>query len=357
MAKSHSAFGRLELLAISCLSLLIPVTSIADTTPSFSGQATAVRATVLGINTVISDTGPLPSSGGAQQASLLSASVPGLLTADVLHATAIAQASASNSHASVADLNLTVGSISVSASVLMAKALARCVVVTPVDPPAVAGSSQIAALTINGGPIAVSGQPNQTIILPGGRVVINEQQSSVIGPTGDITVNALHVVLDGLADVVISGAHADITCPSGVPPVCVGNDFEVGEGEDHNPDNGDREEHSVACGDRQESSGADQEAAAGTRLWGHLEFIRHGLNPLRVHATRITRFVRVDDFTRHIEGECEINGEPGHTFAADMEDNHERGRPDRFRMSDDRGDTGGNDLEHGDEEKEEPCDP
>jgi hypothetical protein len=65
----------------------------------------------------------------------------------------------------------------------------------------------------------------------------------------------------------------------------------------------------------------------------------------------------VDAFTRHIEGECEINGEPGHTFAAETTDNHTRGGRDRFRMSTDRGDTGGNDLEHGDEENEEPCDP
>ena len=35
---------------------------------SFGGRATVVDATVLGIQTVISDTGPLPPSGGAQEA-------------------------------------------------------------------------------------------------------------------------------------------------------------------------------------------------------------------------------------------------------------------------------------------------
>src|SRR5260370_34417159 len=53
----------------------------------FSGQATAVRANVLGINTVLSDAGPLPPSGGAEEKSLLTANVPGVLTVNVLHAT------------------------------------------------------------------------------------------------------------------------------------------------------------------------------------------------------------------------------------------------------------------------------
>src|ERR1044072_1436440 len=40
---------------------------------SFSGEATALRATVLGSTTTISHAGPLPGSGGAQEASLLAA--------------------------------------------------------------------------------------------------------------------------------------------------------------------------------------------------------------------------------------------------------------------------------------------
>src|SRR5437867_8322950 len=48
---------------------------------TFSGDATAVRATVLGISTVLSETGPLPSSGGALEANLLTANVNGLVSA------------------------------------------------------------------------------------------------------------------------------------------------------------------------------------------------------------------------------------------------------------------------------------
>src|SRR2546425_122972 len=43
---------------------------------TFSGQATAVRATVLGTGIVLSDAGPLPSAGGAEEATLLTGGVP-----------------------------------------------------------------------------------------------------------------------------------------------------------------------------------------------------------------------------------------------------------------------------------------
>ena len=69
-----------------------------------------------------------------------------------------------------------------------------------------AGVSNIANLSINGVPIPVSGGPNQTIYIPGGRVVINEQQAL---PTTTV-VNALHVVVYGIADVVIASASAGI---------------------------------------------------------------------------------------------------------------------------------------------------
>src|SRR5712691_4918800 len=56
---------------------------LASTSSTYSGQATVVNATVLGMTPVLlSDTGPLPSSGGALETSLLEATVPGLLTAE-----------------------------------------------------------------------------------------------------------------------------------------------------------------------------------------------------------------------------------------------------------------------------------
>ena len=70
----------------------------------------------------------------------------------------------------------------------------------------VAGVSNIEGLSIAGIPIAVSGQPNQTIAIPNGRVILNEQRLSASG----LTVNALHVIVDGVADVVVATATAGI---------------------------------------------------------------------------------------------------------------------------------------------------
>jgi hypothetical protein len=54
----------------------------------------------------------------------------------------------------------------------------------------------------------VTSGPNQTIAIPGGQVVINEQ---TIDSTGTITVNALHVTVTGVADVVTATAIAGIS--------------------------------------------------------------------------------------------------------------------------------------------------
>ena len=50
----------------------------------------------------------------------------------------------------------------------------------------------------------MSGEPNQTVAIPNGRVILNEQRISA----GGITVNALRVIVDGVADVVVASATA-----------------------------------------------------------------------------------------------------------------------------------------------------
>src|SRR5206468_9811774 len=111
-------------LALACTERPDPVapefgtTGSATHATSYSGRATVVQATVLGLSTKLGDTGPLPSSGGAEEASLLNASVPDLLTAKVVHATTVGQGNASRSEASVANLMLTVAGNTISAGFL-----------------------------------------------------------------------------------------------------------------------------------------------------------------------------------------------------------------------------------------------
>ncbi len=111
-----------------------PAGSIAQTssTPGFSGQAYVVQATVPPLSPItVADTGPLPSSGGAQEASLLDVppislgTVGALNGADVAHATAIGRGNASRSEASVADLSLTVAGNTIAADFLMSDVTAQ----------------------------------------------------------------------------------------------------------------------------------------------------------------------------------------------------------------------------------------
>jgi hypothetical protein len=165
-----------------------------------TGQARAVQATVLGSQTVLSDTGTLTGSDDARQASEVTGDVPSVLTAEALHATTIGWPDQAAAEASLAALGVTVAGNGISAGFVMARAAA-------VLGGASGGATTIDGLSINGAPITVTGQPNQTILLLGGRVVINEQQP--LFPSG-MTVNALHIVIDGVADVVIASATAGI---------------------------------------------------------------------------------------------------------------------------------------------------
>jgi hypothetical protein len=67
-------------------------------------------------------------------------------------------------------------------------------------------TSIIDNLSVNGIPVAVTGQPNQRVSIPGGQLVINEQTISLNGTT----VNALHARVLGVADVVVASATAGI---------------------------------------------------------------------------------------------------------------------------------------------------
>jgi hypothetical protein len=164
------------------------------------GHARAVQTTILGSTTVLSDTGTLSGSDDALQASQVTGGVPSVLTAEALHAATIGWPDQAAAEASLAALRLTVAGTGISAGFVMARAAA-------ILGGGSAGDTTIDGLSINGVPITVTGQPNQTIPLLGGRVVINEQRAMF--PSG-MAVNALRVVIDGVADVVIASATAGI---------------------------------------------------------------------------------------------------------------------------------------------------
>jgi len=191
-------------IGLSVLLALTPVMTFAQTT-TFSGQAVAVRAYALGLSLALSDTGPLPTTGGNLKTSLVSVNIIGLVSAEALSSAASGSGTTSQSQSSVANLNLLGGLIT--ADVVRSNASAACsgTQVTPT------GNSELVNLTVAGTPI-VAANPNLAISVPGGiSVIVNEQSSSSGGNTGSMTVNALHVTGPSI-DIVVASARSGITC-------------------------------------------------------------------------------------------------------------------------------------------------
>lgn len=120
----------------------------------------------------------------ALQVSALIGDIPSVLAGETLHATTIAWPDQVDSEAALAALAVSVAGTSIGADFVMAQASA-------VLGAAGAGTSNISNLSINGVLIPVSGGANQAIYIPGGLVVINEQQTSLTSTV----VNALHVIV------------------------------------------------------------------------------------------------------------------------------------------------------------------
>jgi hypothetical protein len=177
-------------------------TAPAPTTAAITGQAAAVRATasgLLGGTAALADTGTLAGTSDARDASLSTGSIASALTADVLHAVTIGWPDQAISEASLGNLALSVAGNTIGADLVLAR-------VRAVTGTAAAGSSELDNLMINGAPVAVTGAPNQTIPILGGSVVINQQSASA----GGMVVNALRVVVDGVADVAVGSVTAAI---------------------------------------------------------------------------------------------------------------------------------------------------
>jgi len=181
------------------------------TPTTVSGSASAVQATTLSAlgllgglgstTTVLSDTGTLAGTNQSRDAYQTLGSVPSLLTAEDLSASTFSYPNQVDSQSSLANLGLAVAGVKIVADSVAAQA-------SQVAGAAGTGSTTISNLSINGIPVVVSGYPNQSIPVPGGQVILNEQS---ISSTGTAVVNAIHVTVSGVADVVIASATAGIS--------------------------------------------------------------------------------------------------------------------------------------------------
>jgi hypothetical protein len=186
-----------------------PLPSLTTDATTYGGQAYAlqVRIPQLGISQRVADTGPLPSGGGKRSNALIAFAIPNILQLEVLSASTSGQSGVAQAQAKVNRTKLFVGPNVIIIEVVQAFAKAQCVGGNPV----VNGSTVIVSVTINNQKVAVTGQPNQTVPLPGGgTLTINEQNVT----TNAITVRGVHVRKAGVLDIdtVVSYAHSEIHC-------------------------------------------------------------------------------------------------------------------------------------------------
>jgi hypothetical protein len=344
-----------------------PLAASADGPPTYSGQATVARATLVDLvgPITVSDTGLQQGSKFAEERSLMSVSQPigsaGQLNGEVAHATTVAQGNASRSEASLAGVKLSLLGQNVAADFLMSQASAECRSGGPV----LSGASNLAALAVGETSITVTGSPNQSVDLPAntGRVIINEQSSSqdAASNSGTIDVNALRVIVTDpvsratLADVVIAHAHADATCPSSAPPPqscgTTPTDFVTGGGWIPSPND--------------PKAKANFAVAGGIKNgvpWGHLLYIDHGNSDgYKVKGTSVMGYDFYPDLGpngRKIVGEAEVNGSANHGYDADVADNGEPGSgtpPDRFQLKIDGVTIASSALAGGNIQLHKPC--
>jgi hypothetical protein len=309
-----------------------------STSTTYRGRAAVVSGTVVGLGVSVSDTGPLDSSGGVRETSLLSANVSGMVTAEAAHALTYGANNVAYSEASVANAGVNtcttvlIGGNVITADFVMARAMADCCTT-----PSLSGSSEVAGLNVNGQAAFVTGQPNQTIDLGmGNRVVINEQFGAQTDTSADITVNALHIYLCDTGDVVISSASAGTTCGTSsggneisAPPAC---DFLTGGGWITGTPSGAKANFGVGGGFK---NGA---------FWGHLNYIDHG-NGMHVKATAVTGYSTDlnDSDCRIIDYNVTIDGQAG-TARVRACDKGEPGRDDIFQIQLSNGYFAGGDL-------------
>lgn len=275
----------------------------------YSGRAVVVGVNLAGMPFTWGDTGELPEEGGMRQASFLAFDEAGVASGEIGHSSVIGQVDRTRAEASVGGVALNANGVVIEVDFAMARALAMF---QAGGGTGLAGASEIGVLHVAGTPVVVTGEPNQSVSLPNGRLVINEQ---IITDTS-ITVNALHVVLDGGAELVVASARAGY---EGVePPPPVGDESISGGGWIPGPE----DKRSFGF------SGGFEDGV----LTGHLSFKDHH-SGMKVEGLEVTAYgPGASENSRRIEGTARIDGVDGFTYRIEAADNGEPGDADTFSI-------------------------
>src|SRR5713226_4330022 len=286
-------------IAIAVTIMAAPIIpAFADSSTTFSGRAigVSVKSTILNVD--LADTTPLPSQGGELDATVLHVQNQ-LAQADVLLSVTMGFDSTAQSTAATSDLTLLPGTANqVTAEFVRSDSQTTCTGAT--------GSSEIANLKIGGQQVSVTGQPNQTIVIPGVlTLIINEQITSSSAGTNAITVNALDLKVATGAQVIVSSAHSDITC--GTTQQSVTKDFMTGGG--FIVVNNEHANFGFVAGYK------PQQTTPSVQL----NYMDHNTG-MHVQSTSITSYGGSGN-TRTFSGGATINGQSGFTFTVTATDN------------------------------------
>jgi hypothetical protein len=193
-------------LFLACATLVLLSISLAHAEELFTGRAAAVLVRPLLGNSMNSfvDTGELPLSGGRLEVTALELQIGDYVyvSNDVLSTTRGGDRAASSSSAQFDVTALTQFPIVLTASEIRSEADASC--------DGVSGSATVTDLRIGGQAIAVTGAPNQKVVIGNATIILNEQIVDL--RQRSITVNAVHVMLATGTEVILSSARAGVSC-------------------------------------------------------------------------------------------------------------------------------------------------
>jgi hypothetical protein len=318
----------------------LALTGLTWTSPSL---ATTYGGRALGASTqdssglaVFGDTGELPTSGG-----LLTASAPGIVSSFLLTDAVTASTSGANnvaqSDAAVENVVLLEGQpdAEIRATSVRATTQATCSGAT--------GSAEIFDLTVGGNLVTVTGEPGQTVNVPGfGTLILNDQIVGTVNGVPSLTVNAMRFEMgEPRVTVVVASARSDLGNCTTPPQECA--DFVTGGGW-------------ISLGSSQANFGFNAGFKPNsTTPEIHFNYIDHDTG-MHMKATSIDLYVvGSTPTTRHMEGSASVDGQDGLHYSIDVTDNGEPGTADLFGLTLSNGYSAGGVLLGGDIQLHRPC--
>jgi hypothetical protein len=286
---------------------------------TYGGEGTGAVVTVTATGTQIrAASGSLSISGGMADAALSVGDIPGsatggqvALAASALSSAVIGSGATTKAHSVMGAVGLTVSGNQITTDFIMAKSNANC-------GPTVGGSSELVNLVINGQPITVTGEANQTVALSNGSVIINQQEQMIGTASGELAVRALRVLTNDavtgqpVADVSLGTAIARIDCVDGSSP---GENWVSGGG------------WITGVLDSKATFGFVA-GPGGDPKRGHFTLKDHSTDQ-RIHGNVITSFTECVNGTSQFTGTDANNN----TFTINTDDNGEPGTGDFFEVT------------------------